>query len=55
VACEDTGTPVSEDYQAPFQFSGKLNKVVIKLGTAELSPKDVLALKNAEAQIKVIE
>ena len=52
---EDTGTPVSEDYQVPFHFTGRLNKVVIKLGTANLSPKDVEAMKKAEAQIEVIE
>jgi len=28
---EDTGTPVSEDYQVPFQFNGKLSRVVVKL------------------------
>ncbi len=29
---EDTGTPVNEDYRAPFKFTGELNKAVIKLG-----------------------
>ena len=52
---EDTGTPVSEDYQVPFHFTGRLNKIVIKLGTANLSPQDVEAMKKAEAQIEVIE
>jgi arylsulfatase len=52
---EDTGTPVSEDYQVPFHFTGRLNKVVIKLGTANLSPQDVEAMKKAEAHIEVIE
>ncbi len=52
---EDTGTPVSEDYQVPFHFTGRLNKVVIKLGTANLSPHEVEAMKKAEAQIEVIE
>jgi arylsulfatase A-like enzyme len=52
---EDTGTPVSEDYQVPFHFTGRLNKVVIKLGTTDLSPKDVEAMKKAEAQVEVIE
>lgn len=28
---EDTGTPVSEDYKVPFQFNGKLSKVVVDL------------------------
>jgi arylsulfatase A-like enzyme len=52
---EDTGTPVSEDYQVPFHFTGRLNKVVIKLGATKLSPKDVEAMKKAEAQVEVIE
>jgi arylsulfatase A-like enzyme len=52
---EDTGTPVSEDYQVPFHFTGRLNKVVIKLGTANLSPQDVEAMKKAEANIEVVE
>ncbi|MFX5332314.1 hypothetical protein ABTC54_19585, partial [Acinetobacter baumannii] len=29
---EDTGTPVSEDYDVPFKFTGKIEKVVINLG-----------------------
>ena len=27
----DAGEPVSEDYHVPFDFEGKLNKVVVKL------------------------
>ncbi len=29
---EDTGTPVSEDYDVPFKFTGKIEKVVVNLG-----------------------
>jgi len=29
---EDTGTPVSEDYDVPFKFTGILEKVVVNLG-----------------------
>jgi arylsulfatase len=29
---EDTGTPVSEDYDVPFKFSGRIEKVVVNLG-----------------------
>jgi arylsulfatase A-like enzyme len=38
---EDTGTPVIDDYDAkmPFQFSGKLEKVEIKLGPDKLTPQ----------------
>jgi arylsulfatase A-like enzyme len=28
---EDTGTPVSEDYKVPFKFSGKIDRVTIKI------------------------
>jgi len=28
---EDTGTPVSEDYNVPFKFTGDIKKVVIEL------------------------
>jgi arylsulfatase len=29
---EDTGTPVSEDYDVPFNFTGTIEKVVVNLG-----------------------
>jgi len=29
---EDTGTPVSEDYDVPFKFNGKIEKVVVNFG-----------------------
>jgi arylsulfatase len=34
---EDTGTPVSEDYQVPFKFTGTIGKVVIRLGDEKLT------------------
>jgi hypothetical protein len=38
---EDTGTPVIDDYDAkmPFKFTGKLEKVEIKLGPDKLTPQ----------------
>jgi len=37
----DTGTPVDDkDYQVPFPFTGKLNKLTIKLGPEELTPAE---------------
>jgi len=37
----DTGTPVDEsDYQVPFPFSGKLNKLTVTLGPEELTPAE---------------
>jgi arylsulfatase len=29
---EDTGTPVNEDYDVPFKFTGQIEKVVVNLG-----------------------
>ena len=28
---EDTGAPVSEDYRAPFKFTGRIEKVTLSL------------------------
>jgi len=27
----DTGTPVSDDYQVPFKFTGKLDKLTLRI------------------------
>jgi arylsulfatase A-like enzyme len=37
----DTGTPVDDkDYQVPFKFTGKLNKLTIKIDRPKLTPAD---------------
>jgi arylsulfatase A-like enzyme len=37
----DTGTPVDDkDYQVPFKFTGKIDKLTVKLGAEEISPAD---------------
>jgi len=36
----DTGTPVDDDYQVPFPFTGKIDKLTIKLGPEELTPEE---------------
>lgn len=42
----DTGTPVcDEDYQVPFTFTGKLNRLTLKLDRPQLSPADVKHLE----------
>lgn len=42
----DTGTPVAdEDYQVPFPFTGKLEKLTVRLDRPELSPEDVKLLR----------
>jgi arylsulfatase len=44
----DTGTSVDDkDYQVPFQFTGKLNKLTLKLGPEELAPADKETLSKA--------
>jgi arylsulfatase len=36
---EDTGTPISEDYHVPFKFTGKINKLTVKLEPFKPEPK----------------
>jgi hypothetical protein len=38
---EDTGTPVNEDYQVPFKFTGHLEKVTIKITEKKLSEEQL--------------
>jgi hypothetical protein len=42
----DTGTPVDDkDYQVPFQFTGKLGKLTLKLEPPKLTPEEEKLLK----------
>jgi len=42
----DTGTPVDDhDYQVPFKFTGKLNKLTLKIERPQLTPEDEKRLK----------
>jgi arylsulfatase len=43
----DTGTPVSDDYQVPFKFTGKLDNLTLKIDRPKLSPQDIEKLKEA--------
>jgi hypothetical protein len=52
---EDTGTPVSEDYQVPFKFSGDLKKVAIQLTDAVLSAEDEAQIRRIRAEIGLSE
>jgi arylsulfatase A-like enzyme len=52
---EDTGTSVSEDYHVPFRFTGTLNKVVVDLGEAKLSPQDQKELDQQEGANEVVD
>jgi arylsulfatase len=49
----DTRTSVDDkDYQVPFAFTGKLNKLTIKIGTDQLADADRKALEEKVAQAK---
>jgi arylsulfatase len=44
----DTGTPVDDnDYQVPFAFTGKINRVTLDIDRPKLSPDDVKRLQEA--------
>jgi hypothetical protein len=44
----DTGTPVDDhDYQVPFRFTGKLNKLTLKLAPPILTPEEKKMLEQA--------
>jgi arylsulfatase len=45
---EDTGTPVSEDYDVPFRFTGQIEKVVIKPATSKLSAAEQKKVQRAD-------
>jgi arylsulfatase len=41
----DTGTPVADDYQVPFRFTGKLDKQTLTIDRPKLTPADIEELK----------
>jgi arylsulfatase len=44
----DTGTPVNDaDYQVPFKFTGKINKITLTIDRPKLSPEDIKKLEEA--------
>jgi len=52
----DTGTPVDDqDYQVPFAFTGKLNKLTLTIDRPKLSPADIQKLQAAERNNHVSE
>ncbi len=52
----DTGTPVDDkDYQVPFTFTGKLNKLTLKIDRPKLTPEDEKRLMEAERNNKMSE
>jgi len=52
---EDTGTPVSEDYQVPFKFTGVLKKVAIQLTDSVLSAEEEAEILRMRAEIGLSE
>src|SRR6202043_3118931 len=52
---EDTGTPVSEDYQGPFRFNGDLKKLAIQLTDAPLTAEEQAEIERMRANIALSE
>jgi arylsulfatase len=45
----DTGTPANDqDYQVPFTFTGKINKLTLTIDRPQLSPTDIQKLQAAQ-------
>jgi arylsulfatase len=51
----DTGTPVANDYQVPFRFTGKLNNLTLKIDRPQLTPADIEKLRQAQRNNKASE
>jgi arylsulfatase len=50
----DTGTPVNDaDYQVPFKFTGKINKITLTIDRPKLTPEDEKRLMQAQRDKKV--
>ena len=52
----DTGTPVADqDYQVPFAFTGKIDKITLTIDRPQLSPDDIKKLEMAQRNNKTSE
>jgi hypothetical protein len=51
----DTGTPVANDYQVPFRFTGKLNKLTLTIDRPRLSAEEVRLLRQTQRNNKASE
>jgi hypothetical protein len=52
----DTGTPVDDqDYQVPFAFTGKINKITLTIDRPKLTPEDEKRLMAAQRNNKASE
>ena len=52
---EDTGTPVSEDYQVPFKFSGELKKVTIQIADRKLTEAELQQYREGRVRAALAE
>ncbi|MEB3123612.1 MAG: hypothetical protein VKL41_20620 [Snowella sp.] len=52
----DTGTPVDDqDYQVPYRFNGKLDKLTLTINRPQLTPADEKKLMEAQRNNRVSE
>jgi arylsulfatase len=51
----DTGTPVADDYQVPFPFTGTLDKLTLTINRPQLTPDDVKKLTETQRNNKASE
>jgi len=52
----DTGTPVDDqDYQVPFAFTGKIDKITLTIDRPKLTPEDEKKLREAQRNNKTSE
>jgi arylsulfatase A-like enzyme len=51
---EDTGTPVSLDYDVPFKFNGEIEKVVVHLGESKLNAADQRKVREMQRETILI-
>ena len=52
----DTGSPVNDqDYQVPFKFTGKIDKISLSIDRPKLSPEDIKKLQEAQRNNRVSE
>jgi len=52
---EDTGTPVSEDYQVPFEFTGELEKVTIHISEQKLTEEQLQQYREGRVKAALAE
>jgi arylsulfatase len=52
---EDSGSPVSDTYKAPFRFGGTIKKIEINLAPEKLGATDLQKLKKAHALFRLAE